>query len=165
MIEFKNVLVATDFSEPSNVALTYGRDLAKAYGATLHVVHVIDDLVAFHGDELGLALADVARNIEAAAREDLADAVASIYDGVLQMRATTLHGRSVAPAIVGYAADHAIDLIVVGTHGHGAVHRFLIGSVAERVMRTAPCPVLTVRALAQPVDAPLETSAAHAASN
>ncbi|MGH9219139.1 MAG: universal stress protein, partial [Vicinamibacterales bacterium] len=45
-----------------------------------------------------------------------------------------------------YARDNAIDLIIVGTHGHGAVHRFLIGSVAERVLRSAPCPVLTVRA-------------------
>lgn len=146
MIELKNVLVATDFSEPSLVALDYGRDLAKSYGATLHVVHVIEDLMAFHGAEIGFAIADVGRNIEAAARQDLEDMLTDDDRETLKSLTTTIRAPNVSHALTDYAKVHAIDLIIVGTHGRGALHRFLIGSVAERVVRTAPCPVLTVHA-------------------
>ena len=146
MIELKNILVATDFSEPSTVALNYGRDLARSYGATLHVVHVIEDLMAFHGAEIGLAIADVGRNIEAAARQDLEEVLTESDRATLNSRTVTIRSPSVSHAITEYAKVHAIDLIIAGTHGRGAFHRFLIGSVAERIVRTAPCPVLTVRA-------------------
>ena len=71
MIALKQILVATDFSEPSEVAVNYGRDLARSYDATLHVIHVIENMPAFYGPEVGFALADVERNIEAAVRRDL----------------------------------------------------------------------------------------------
>lgn len=145
-MEIKNILVATDFSEPSIVALNYGRTLARAYDATLHVLHVVEDLVSFHGGEIGFAIADVARNIEAAAREDLDAALTAQDREALKVHTTTLRAPNVSHAITEYAKQHAVDLIVVGTHGRGAFQRFLIGSVAERVVRTAPCPVLTVRA-------------------
>lgn len=146
MIELKNILVATDFSEPSAVALNYGRDLATSYDATLHVVHVIEDLMAFHGAEIGFAIADVGRNIEAAARRDLENLLNESDRKRLKSRAATIRAPNISHALTEYAKVHAIDLIIVGTHGRGAFHRFLIGSVAERVVRTAPCPVLTVRA-------------------
>lgn len=146
MIAIKHILVATDFSEPSEVALKYGRDLARAYGATLHVVHVIEDLVAMHGAEIGFAMVDVQRNIEVAVTRDLEDAVGSIDRDGLDVRTTVTRAPNVSHAITDYARNNDIDLVIVGTHGRGAIHRFLIGSVAERVMRTAPCPVLTVRA-------------------
>lgn len=146
MIALKNILVATDFSEPSAVALNYGRDLARSYDATLHVVHVIEDLLALHGPEIGFAYADVERNIEAAVRRDLDAAITPSDHETLDVRTTITHAPNVSRAIADYAKDNAIDLIIVGTHGRNGFHRFLIGSVAERVMRTAPCPVLTVRA-------------------
>jgi nucleotide-binding universal stress UspA family protein len=145
MIPIKNILVATDFSEPSVAALDYGREFAKTHGATLHVVHVIEDLLAFQGADIGFAITDVARNIEAAALQDLDAAVSADDRAELPVRTVPLRSPSVPHAITDYASRNAIDLIVVGTHGRGAIHRFLIGSVAERVMRTAPCPVLTVR--------------------
>jgi nucleotide-binding universal stress UspA family protein len=146
MIALKNILVATDFSEPSVVALDYGRDLARSYDATLHVMHVIEDMPAVHGPEVGFAMADVERNIEAGVRRDLDAALAPRAGERLDLRTTIARAPNVSRAITDYARDNAIDLIVVGTHGRNAFHRFLIGSVAERVMRTAPCPVLTVRA-------------------
>ena len=146
MIDIKNVLVATDFSEPSMIALNYGRDLARSYDATLHVIHVVEDLLAFHGGEMGLAMAEVGRNVEAAAREDLDDAITASDRESLRVRTTVLRAPNVSHAITEYAKQYEADLIVVGTHGRGTFQRFLIGSVAERVMRTAPCPVLTVRA-------------------
>ena len=146
MVALKNILVATDFSEPSAVALNYGRDLARSYDATLHVVHVIQDLPALHGPEIGFAYADVERNIEAAVRRDLDAAIKPGDHETLDIRTMITRASNVSHAVTEYAKHNAIDLIVVGTHGRNALHRFLIGSVAERVMRTAPCPVLTVRA-------------------
>lgn len=146
MIALKNVLVATDFSEPSAVALDYGRDLARSYDATLHVVHVIEDMPAVYGPEIGFAMSDVEGNIEAAVRRDLDAAVTPTDRETLDVRTTITRASNVSHAVTEYAKHNAIDLIIVGTHGRNAFHRFLIGSVAERVMRTAPCPVLTVRA-------------------
>jgi nucleotide-binding universal stress UspA family protein len=146
MIALKNILVATDFSEPSAVALNYGRDMARSYDATLHVMHVIEDLLALHGPEIGFAMSDVERNIEAAVRRDLDAAVTASDHQLLDVRTVITRASNVSHSITEYAKHNAIDLIIVGTHGRNAFHRFLIGSVAERVMRTAPCPVLTVRA-------------------
>jgi universal stress protein A len=145
MIALKQILVATDFSEPSEVAIRYGQDLARGYGATLHVMHVIEDRVAYYGADVGFALAGVERNVEAAVRRDL-DSIIARHGGELNIVATVTRASNVAHAITAYADANPIDLIIVGTHGRGAVSRFLMGSVAERVVRSAPCPVLTVRA-------------------
>lgn len=146
MIALKQILVATDFSEPSEVAVNYGRDLARSYGATLHVVHVVENMYVFYGAEVGFAAADVERSIEAAVRRDLDATIAKVGSDAVDVRAVVTRGGNVAHALTEYARNHAVDLIIVGTHGRGAVSRFLMGSVAERVVRSAPCPVLTVRA-------------------
>jgi nucleotide-binding universal stress UspA family protein len=146
MIALKQILVATDFSEPSDVAVQYGQDLARAYGATLHVIHVIEDMLAFYGPDVGFALADVERHVEAAVQRDLDSTIARHSADRLNVVATVKRSSNVAHAITAYATANPIDLIIVGTHGRGAVSRLLIGSVAERVVRSAPCPVLTVRA-------------------
>lgn len=146
MIALKRILVATDFSEPAKVAVAYGRDLARQYDAGLHVVHVIENVLAYYGSEAGFALADVERNIERSVQKDLDAAIAANGDGPLNAIAVVERASNVAHALTEYARQQAIDLIIVGTHGRGAVSRFLMGSVAERVVRSAPCPVLTVRA-------------------
>jgi len=145
MIALKQILVATDFSEPSEVAIKYGQDLARSYGATLHVMHVIEDMGAYYGAEVGFSLADVERNVEAAVRRDLDSTIARHRDK-LNVVAIVKRATNVAHAITEYATANPIDLIIVGTHGRGVVSRFLMGSVAERVVRSAPCPVLTVHA-------------------
>jgi nucleotide-binding universal stress UspA family protein len=163
MIALKHVLVATDFSEPATVALDYGRDLARSYGATLHVVHVIEERLALHGPEIGFAYADIERNIEAGVRRDLDAALTADDRETLNARTVITRAGNVSHAITEYAKHNAIDLIIVGTHGRGAIQRFLIGSVAERVMRTAPCPVLTVRTNERDfIDAPASNDAAAA---
>ena len=147
MIALKQVLVATDFSEPSEAAFMYGRALARQFGATLHVVHVVDQLAArvmgLHDavSQLGVLQMEA----EATARTRL-DLLLSDEDRAqLGARATVLTSTSAADSIVAYARDSRVDLIVVGTHGRGGVARLFMGSVAERVVRSAPCPVLTVR--------------------
>lgn len=145
MIALKQILVATDFSEPAEVAVGYGCDLARAYDATLHVIHVIEHTLGVYGPDIEIGIAEIERNIEAGVQQDLASTIAKHEDRALKIVTTVKRGTNAAQVITEYAGANSIDLIIVGTHGRGAVSRFLIGSVAERVVRSAPCPVLTVR--------------------
>ena len=146
MVALRNILVATDFSEPSNVALAYGRDLARNYNARLHVMHVVEDVMLRYSTEVGLALPALQEDLVTAARRDLESRITDEDRRQLNAVAVIDTGANIATAICDYAKGNAIDLIVTGTHGRGAVQHFLMGSVAERVVRSAPCPVLTVHA-------------------
>ena len=146
MIVLKNILVATDFGETSGVALTYGRDLARSYGATLHVLHVVESVVASMADAESIgALMDLQAQIERNAGKQMETLVTDEDRTTLHAKPVVLTSSRAAEAIVLYARDHAVDLIVMGTHGRRALAHVLMGSVAERVVRMAPCPVLTVR--------------------
>lgn len=138
MILLKRILVATDFSDASEAAMDYGRALAHAFGASLHLLHVRENLFlrSVPVDPYVLTTTTAKRLAERLTDDDR----------------TALHANAVletsdnpAEAIVKYAKKHATDLIVMGTHGRGAMAQLLAGSVAEKVVRTAPCPVLTVR--------------------
>jgi|SRR5215471_5127798 len=147
MIALKNILVATDFGEASDAALKYGRELARAFGAKLTVLHVADNVFA---GTIGIegyvgAYPDFQRSIEESARAQLATAVTDDDRHEFGARTVLLTSASPALTIITYARDNAVDLIVMGTHGRGAMAHLLMGSVAERVVRTAPCPVLTVK--------------------
>jgi len=146
MIRIKNVLVATDFSEPSTVALEYGREIARTYDATLHVIHVTEDLRwRFAADATPAFPAGAQEDLEAAARTRL-DAILNDEDRTqLRARAVVNTAVNTPEAIVAYSTAEAIDVIVMGTHGRSGFAHVLLGSVAERVVRLAPCPVLTVR--------------------
>ena len=147
VILLKQILVATDFSEPSDAALAYGRELARNFGAQLTVLHIADNLAmrAYGADGFVMAEPELQRDIEESARRRL-DALLSDEDrDVLRAQGVVRSASSTALAIVDYARAVNTDLIVIGTHGRGAVAHLLMGSVAERVVRTAPCPVLTVR--------------------
>lgn len=146
MIALKNVLVATDFSDASKMALEYGRDLARAYGATLHVLHVVEDLTYRYGGELGFPLPDLQDDWLAGAKKELDALITDDDRRSMKIVCATPVTATPAAGIVAYAKANAIDLVIAGTHGRGAVQHLLMGSVAERVVRTAPCPVLTVRA-------------------
>jgi len=146
MIALKHVLVATDFGEPSDAALLYGRDLARSFGARLTIFHVVDDLTTRYSvDMYPAGFADMQRDLEQEARTRLNEVVTDEDREQLGARVAVYTSNAVAPTIVGYAKDTAADLIVLGTHGRGAVSHLFMGSVAEKVVRTAPCPVLTVR--------------------
>jgi nucleotide-binding universal stress UspA family protein len=146
MVVIKNILVATDFSEPSGAALAYGRDLARTYQARLHVLHVVEDIMLRYPMEVGFVGPDLQADLESSAMRELDARITDDDRRTLNVVAVACRGVNVAHTITTYAKDHAIDLIVTGTHGRGAVTHLLMGSVAERVVRIAPCPVLTVRA-------------------
>jgi nucleotide-binding universal stress UspA family protein len=146
MIALKNILVATDFGEASDAALAYGRELARSFNATLHVLHVADDVyVRLGGDAYVAVLPELQKDIEAAAHKTLDQLLIDNDPNPLPVKKAVITSSSTASAIVQYAKDAGIDLIVLGTHGRGAMAHLLMGSVAERVVRTARCPVLTVR--------------------
>ena len=134
---FTRILGPTDFSKPSDAALAHARRLAGTTGATLHVLHVVDNMF------LRAVLADP-RDYETAAMRQLQDRVPIEDRGAPAILAVE---RSDEPAdeITSYARRHEIELIVMGTHGRGHMAHLLLGSVAEKVARTAPCPVLTMR--------------------
>jgi nucleotide-binding universal stress UspA family protein len=146
MIKIQRVLVATDFTGPSQTAMGYGRTLARAFGGSLHVIHVVENVfMRTAAGEFGVSEVDiVVESIEDAARKQL-DAFVSDEDlRELNAQAVVCNATTAASGIVSYAKTNAIDLIVMGTHGGGAFSKLLTGSVAERVIRTAPCAVLTV---------------------
>jgi nucleotide-binding universal stress UspA family protein len=143
MIRLKTILVPTDFSECSEAAVKYGYALAEAFGATLHLLNVVQDpyTVPWAAEGFAAPIGDLLADWQAHAKRRLADSVPA---GAPKTVVTTQVG-SPHPEIVRYATRHEIDLIVLGTHGRGPLGHMLLGSVAERVVRTAPCPVLTVR--------------------
>jgi nucleotide-binding universal stress UspA family protein len=147
MITLKNILVATDFSRPADAALTYGRALARNFGATLHVVNVVGHTssLVYGAEAYSVSLPQLQQDVEDAARQQLAECLIDNDPKPLPLRQTLLVSDAPATAIVDYAGREHIDLIVTGTNGRGGVAHLLMGSVAERVVRTAPCPVLTVR--------------------
>lgn len=147
MITLKNVLVPTDFGEASETALMYGRDLARTFGATLHVLHVFNNVFssALAAEGSVPDFSEAQRSAETSARQQLEALVGDDDRRELGAKAILLTSSSPAKATVSYAKEANIDLIVMGTHGRGAMAQLLMGSVAEKVVRLAPCPVLTVR--------------------
>jgi nucleotide-binding universal stress UspA family protein len=146
MITLTDILVATDFSEPSTAALTYGRALAGYFRSRLHVVHVVGSIPSalIGAEAYVVSVPDLQRQIEDGARQEL-DALPIDDEDVPLIRRVLITSNVPHAAIVDYASHKHIGLIVARTHGRGAATRALIGSVAERIVRTAPCPVLTVR--------------------
>jgi universal stress protein A len=141
-MSIREVLVATDFSENADAAVCVARDYAERFGARLHLLHV-----------LGTG--------ERGATQRLAQ----LSEGLGPTVAAVVAAPAGDPAreLTRVAREHDIDLIVVGTHGRTGMSRALLGSVAERVVRTASCPVLSVpvRASQPPhAEAPIEAPVA-----
>src|SRR5688572_29755748 len=131
------ILVPTDFSAPSEVALAYGRTMADKFDAALHLLHIAENpfLRAVSVDR---------RSLEEAATRWLQE---RLTDNDRRRGAVAIVEHSDEPAdeILRYAMSADIDLIVMGTHGRTGLARVVLGSVAEAVVRAASCPVLTVR--------------------
>ncbi len=146
MIRLKRILVPTDFSDNAKLSLNYGCAFAEMFGAELHLLHVLQDLVAIV-PEPGLAFlppGDFTRELQQSAEKALAELPDAEWSRGKQIVRATRQGPPFLE-IVRYAKENEIDMIVLGTHGRGGLAHMLMGSVAEKVVRKAPCPVLTVR--------------------
>jgi nucleotide-binding universal stress UspA family protein len=139
---YDNILVPTDGSAASEGAVDHAIELAKQYDATLHALYVVDT-GAYSSMEVG---SDIV--IEALQEEgnQAVDRVANRAEDAGVAVETSVRTGIAHRSIVEYVSEEGIDLVVMGTHGRTGVGRFLLGSVAEKVVRTADAPVMTVRA-------------------
>jgi len=147
MIKLERILVPTDMSEFSGHALRYGCEFANRFGAELHLLNVVQDIVAMV-PEPGLAFpapGEYMAEMQDAAKQALEQLPES---GKVQPEITVHREVRVGTPfleIVRYAKDIDADMVVIGTHGRTGLAHVLLGSTAEKVVRKAPCPVLTVR--------------------
>jgi nucleotide-binding universal stress UspA family protein len=138
---YGEILLPTDGSEATERAVEHAVDLAKTYGARLHAVYVVD-ATAYASLETGAELVlDALEDEGKAAVERVAAAAESA--GV-DCETHVLSG-STHRTLMEYVEDEGVDLVVMGTHGRRGVRRYLLGSVTERVVRSCPVPVMTVR--------------------
>jgi nucleotide-binding universal stress UspA family protein len=146
MLALKTVLVPTDFSDASESALRYGKAMAEAFGASLHVVHVMEDLLAhaWAAEVYVSSMPQLRDEIEKESRQRLETLLGEGDRKKFRAEIALLAGNPFLE-IIRYAKAHDVDLIVMGTHGRGPIAHMLLGSVAEKVVRKSPCPVLTVR--------------------
>ena len=146
MFSLKTILVPTDFSDASSAALDYAKSLAGSFGASIHLVHVMEDLLAhaWSAEVYVASMPNLREEIEKEARERLATMVTDEERRTLRVETALVAGNPFLE-IIRYAKANDVDLIVMGTHGRGAIAHILLGSVAEKVVRKSPCPVLTVR--------------------
>ena len=133
MITLKKVMVPTDFSDHSSKALRYGQELAAKFNAELHLFHAFESVPITYG-EGGYIPLETSQEMEAAATKHLQELEVET-DGSVKRVVNAGHPFV---EIVRYAKENSIDLIVMGTHGRGAIAHMLLGSVADKVVRKAP---------------------------
>ena len=147
MIAFRTVLVAMDFSDAARAALESARPLAVTFGASLHVLHVVTEPLGqpWSGYVPAAQFIETVERLQAEAQDRLTEYLSLDEWRNLRVVVATAWGDP-SEQILEYAEAHGVDLIVCGTHGRCGWNRVLMGSVAERVVRLARCPVLTVHA-------------------
>jgi len=144
VINLKRILVPTDFSESARHALLYGTSFAREYEGELLLLHVVENLtVGYASDLFPVPMAEVFDEISGYAKAELAKLGAEVKEKGIAVRELVVQGKPSAE-IVRVAREETADMIVLGTHGKGMLDKALFGSTAERVIRRAPCPVLTV---------------------
>ncbi len=143
MSEFRSFVVPFDFSEHAEAALGVAKDLAGRLGAEIHLVHVITPPI--YASAYGAA---VPPQIDMAPiRKSVMDSLSGLIDqasGAVKMTPTVMEGMNIAVTIQEFAREREADMIVMGTHGRTGLAHVFLGSVAERTLRNAPCPVLSV---------------------
>jgi universal stress protein A len=153
MAYIKRIMVPTDFSTAAGPAIGYAFDLAERYDASLLLVHVIEETYFAHAypDGYFADLPQLQQTLRADAQRRLEELSDRCAGSGVTVTTQVLEGRP-ARVIVETAQSLGTDLIVMGTHGRSGVAHLIMGSVAEHVVRTAPCPVFTVRNTARVAD-------------
>ncbi len=142
---FRKILVPLDFSEYTDEIMNVAVQIAQRFGSTIHLLHVIPNMDYFTPYESFLSgenLLNIQREIEREVERDMEVVAKKIKDISV---AKAIHTGVAVLEIVDYVRTENIGLVVMGTHGRGGLEHILIGSVAEKVVRKSPCPVLTIR--------------------
>lgn len=141
----KRILLPTDFSEGALNALPFALDMAQNCGAKLFLLHVIYDVVTASGLYVPhISFDEMYKDLEKSAQKELEKFGCEQLCSLKDVEYTVLRGIPYE-TILNFAGEKNIDLIVIATHGRKGLDHFLFGSTAEKVVRYAPCPVLTVR--------------------
>lgn len=140
----KNILVPTDLSPHAEAAFDYACELAAKLDATVHLINVIG-IPALGVPELGVAVTSTMIDSIIAENQQALDALTARHRGEVRLGQVLMKTGDARDMIDEAAREVDADLVIMGTHGRRGLSRALLGSVAESVVRTAPCPVLTVR--------------------
>ena len=145
MAHFRTIVAALDFSETSSDVLQAALELAGLGHGHIHLLHVVPDVLGMPWmvEAPGIDFDDLQRRSNEEAQERLTALAATLPRQRLDVSTAVVVGTA-AIEIVRYANERAADMVVLGSHGHGVVRRYMLGSVAERVLRQATCPVLVV---------------------
>ena len=145
MPRIKRILVPTDFEDTSDQALHYAIDLARRYSASIHVLHVMDQMkFASLPDGYFTELPGIKAYLRSEAQKQLVAAAECCTAAKVTVTTQVTEG-GVSDAILEVANVRGCDLIVMGTHGRKGLAHLILGSVAEQIVRTAPCGVVTIR--------------------
>ena len=146
MLPVKKIVCPTDFSEPSYEALKTAVEMADHFSAELVVVHVVTPIpfIPIHDDPSSFNLPVYEKEMETSAQKSLAQVFEEKIPKSLNCRTLVMQGDP-APQIVRLTDDEAADIIVIATHGLTGWRKFMFGSVTEKVIRLANCPVLSIR--------------------
>lgn len=155
-IKISRILFPTDYSDLAEAALNHAVTLANVFHAELHCLHVVDDAYQYWsalGPE-SIPIGPPPEELLKLSQKRMTAFVEEHFGELESVPVTSVSvGRPFAE-IIAYARENEIDMIVMGTHGRGAIAHMLLGSTTEKVVRKAPCPVLTVRAAEQEFEMP-----------
>jgi nucleotide-binding universal stress UspA family protein len=146
-VNMRTILLPTDFSDCANFALPYAAGIARATGASLLCLHVVETVVpavGYTGMSEPLPIGDISEQLEDSAERELPKIAESGECSGLNVEELIVHGEA-ATEIVRVAQERGVDLIIVSSHGRTGWGRILFGSTAEAVVRHATCPVLVVK--------------------
>jgi nucleotide-binding universal stress UspA family protein len=144
-MKIKKILFPTDFSEGALAALPYATDLAESYSAKLYLLHIIYDMSAATGLHVPhISLNEMYDEMQKGAEKEIGNFGAGMRVKLKDIETQVIRGVPYEE-ILKFARDKGIDLIIMGTHGRSGLDRVIFGSTAEKVVRNAECPVLTVR--------------------
>lgn len=145
MQQIKKILVPIDFSDHSINALKYAVDFAQTFGAKLYLIYIVEPMLYPADFSMGqIAIPDVSDDLVRRGEDEMNAIVKEHVEGKVPYEKIIKTGRPFIE-IIEAASEYDIDLIIISTHGHTGVEHLLFGSTAEKVVRKAPCPVLTVR--------------------
>ena len=145
MFTVTSILVPTDFSDNAVQALSVAKEIARGTNATLQLLHIVEPVV-YPADwsYAQVGFADIEQELQENAEKELAKLAESLKNEGFTVETAVRRGRA-SDEVCTYAADEKSSLVCIGTHGRSGFEHFLFGSTTERVLRKAPCPVLSVR--------------------
>ena len=145
MLTVSALLVPTDFSENALKALNIAKEIARGSNAVLHIMHVVEPVV--YPADWSFAqsgFTEIENELEANTAKQLDEIAQQLSAEGFTVKTKIVKGRA-SDEICNYAKNNGISIIAIGTHGRSGLEHFLFGSTTERVLRKAPCPVLSVR--------------------